>query len=220
MLLPAVTPWWVVITGTFLAIVIGKQIYGGLGRQPFQPGGRGICHTDPVLAGFILITMPPWSIMFAFDPAYPMAAAKFQGAAAAENFSITGMLLGQQVGGIGTGFGLGLIIGGHLPHCKRFYPLGNHGFFPGWHHRDGISVQSEQSGTLCRARFHLFSGMSLIGAIFLATEDSSSPVNFFPMLIYGALGGVLTVLIRNMGVHVDGVIFATAHHKPGKSDSR
>jgi Na+-translocating ferredoxin:NAD+ oxidoreductase subunit D len=32
MLLPAVTPWWVVITGTFLAIVIGKQIYGGLGQ--------------------------------------------------------------------------------------------------------------------------------------------------------------------------------------------
>ncbi|MEE8416306.1 MAG: RnfABCDGE type electron transport complex subunit D, partial [Desulfobacterales bacterium] len=39
-------------------------------------------------------------------------------------------------------------------------------------------------------------------------EDSSSPVNFIPMLLYGATGGILTVLIRNIGVHIDGVVFA------------
>ncbi len=55
---------------------------------------------------------------------------------------------------------------------------------------------------------HLFAGYTLIGAFFLATEDSSSPVNFIPMLIYGAGAGFLTVLIRNIGVYVDGVIFA------------
>ena len=56
--------------------------------------------------------------------------------------------------------------------------------------------------------FHLFTGYTLIGAFFLATEDSSSPVNFIPMLLYGATGGILTVLIRNIGVHIDGVVFA------------
>jgi electron transport complex protein RnfD len=56
--------------------------------------------------------------------------------------------------------------------------------------------------------FHILTGYTLIGAFFLATDDSSSPVNFIPMLIYGAVGGGLTVLIRNIGVHVDGVIFA------------
>jgi electron transport complex protein RnfD len=56
--------------------------------------------------------------------------------------------------------------------------------------------------------FHLLTGYTLVGAFFLATEDSSSPVNFVPMLIYGALGGAFTILIRNVGVHVDGVIFA------------
>ncbi|MDH4010947.1 MAG: RnfABCDGE type electron transport complex subunit D, partial [Desulfobacterales bacterium] len=39
-------------------------------------------------------------------------------------------------------------------------------------------------------------------------EDSSSPVNFVPMLIYGAAGGIMTVLIRNIGAWVDGVILA------------
>jgi electron transport complex protein RnfD len=56
--------------------------------------------------------------------------------------------------------------------------------------------------------FHLVTGYTLIGAFFLATEDSSSPVNFAPMLIYGAAGGIMTVLIRNIGVYVDGVIMA------------
>jgi electron transport complex protein RnfD len=48
----------------------------------------------------------------------------------------------------------------------------------------------------------------LIGAFFLATEDSSSPVNVIPMLIYGAVGGIMTALIRNIGAYVDGVILA------------
>ena len=56
--------------------------------------------------------------------------------------------------------------------------------------------------------FHLLTGYTLIGAFFLATESTTSPVNFIPMLIYGALGGVMTVLIRNIGVYVDGVFFA------------
>jgi electron transport complex protein RnfD len=56
--------------------------------------------------------------------------------------------------------------------------------------------------------FHLVSGYTLIGAFFLATEDSSSPVNFIPLLIYGAAGGIMTVLIRSVGVYVDGVIMA------------
>jgi electron transport complex protein RnfD len=56
--------------------------------------------------------------------------------------------------------------------------------------------------------FHVVTGYTLIGAFFLAPEDSSSPVNFIPMLIYGAAAGVLTVLIRNIGFFVDGVVFA------------
>jgi len=51
-------------------------------------------------------------------------------------------------------------------------------------------------------------GYTLIGAFFIATEDSSSPVNFIPMLIYGAGAGIMTILIRNIGFYVDGVVFA------------
>jgi len=37
MLLPASAAWWVVVTGTFIAIVVGRQIYGGIGANPFNP---------------------------------------------------------------------------------------------------------------------------------------------------------------------------------------
>jgi electron transport complex protein RnfD len=56
--------------------------------------------------------------------------------------------------------------------------------------------------------FHLLTGYTLIGAFFLATEDSSSPVNFIPMLIYGAAGGIVTVIIRSIGADADGVVYA------------
>lgn len=208
MLLPAVIPWWVVITGTFVAIVIGKQIYGGLGANPF----------NPVIVGYaiLLISWPGHldynaalvDYNFDFSPYYPLAAAKFQGAVAVQDFSITGLLLGRQVGGIGTGFGIGLIIGGAYLIARGFIRWEISASF-----LVGILVTAflynlSNPELYAGPGFHLFTGMSLIGAIFLATEDSSSPVNFVPMLIYGALGGILTVLIRNIGMHVDGVIFA------------
>jgi electron transport complex protein RnfD len=56
--------------------------------------------------------------------------------------------------------------------------------------------------------FHLLTGYTLIGIFFLAPEDSSSPVNFFPMLIYGLGCGVMTILIRNIGQYADGVFLA------------
>jgi electron transport complex protein RnfD len=56
--------------------------------------------------------------------------------------------------------------------------------------------------------FHLLTGYTLIGAFFLATDDSSSPVDFVPMLIFGAMGGIMTMLIRNIGSYPDGTMYA------------
>ena len=56
--------------------------------------------------------------------------------------------------------------------------------------------------------FHLLTGYTLVGAFFLLPEDSSSPINTIPMLIYGAGAGILTMLIRNIGIYPDGVLLA------------
>ena len=56
MLLPATSPWWLVITGTLVAVVIGKHIYGGIGGNPF----------NPVLIGFAIL-MVAWKDFFDFN---------------------------------------------------------------------------------------------------------------------------------------------------------
>ena len=56
--------------------------------------------------------------------------------------------------------------------------------------------------------FHLLTGSVMFGAFFLATDYSSSPVGHVPMIAFGFLAGVLTVIIRTYGVYPDGVPFA------------
>jgi electron transport complex protein RnfD len=208
MLIPATTPWWVVATGTLIAIGIGKQIFGGIGGNPFNPA---------VVALSILIVS--WGHLvdfdtalvgydFAFNPAYPLGLLKHFGVAAIADFSLLGLLLGQQAGGIGATFGLGLILGGAYLILRGFVrweiPLA---FLAGVF-ISALIFNIADPQRYASPFFHLLTGYTLIGAFFLAPEDSSSPVNTIPMLIYGLGGGVLTVLIRNIGVYVDGVLLA------------
>ena len=208
MLLPANIPWWIVITGTFLAVVIGKFIFGGIGSNAFNP-----------VVVSIAILMISWKSYFDFDAAlmdyqfdffalYPIAALKHFGVKSIESLSPMQLLMGQQVGGIGATFGLGLILGGIYLILRGFIrweiPVS---FLIGMAVTATIFYMADPA-KYAGPLFHLLTGYTLIGAFFLATEDASSPVNVIPMLIYGAGTGVMTILIRNIGAHVDGVLYA------------
>ncbi len=208
MLLPAATAWWVVITGTFIAIVVGRQIYGGIGANPFNPVA--------VAVGILLLSWPRQMdfdmalVAFPFDfPAlYPLSAVKAFGTQAIQHISATDLLLGRQTGGIGATFGLGLILGGIYLMLRRVIRWEISVSFLA-----GVAVAAflfnlVNPSKYATASFHLLTGYTLIGAFFLATEDSSSPVNFIPMVIYGLAGGTITVLIRNIGAFPDGVVYA------------
>jgi electron transport complex protein RnfD len=102
MLFPATMPWWAVITGTFLAVVIGKQIFGGIGSNAFNP-----------IALAVAIMMISWQDLFNFDgmllnydfdfaAIYPLAAAKHFGSGSLETLGLTDLLMGRQFGGIGA----------------------------------------------------------------------------------------------------------------------
>ena len=208
MMLPATASWWIVVVGTFVMIVIGKFIFGGIGSNPFHPTLVGIA-----------ILMMSWPAFFDFDAAYvsyefyytelaPLAALKFQGASVTELFPLSRLLMGQEVGGIGSTFGLGLIIGGiylMLRGYTRWEIVVS--FLAGILLTAGLFHMSN-SEAYAGPFFHLFSGYTLIGAFFLATENSSSPVNTIPMLIYGFLGGFMIILMRNVGVYADGTVLA------------
>jgi len=208
MLLPATSPWWLVITGTFVSVVIGKQIFGGIGGNPFNPALIGIA-----------ILMVSWKNFFDFDNAllnydlgftmvYPLAALKHFGVSAVDSFTISGLLLGRQTGGLGATFGIGLIAGGIYLILRGFIRWEISLSFLVGVLITAFIFNLYDSSRYAGPFFHLLTGYTLIGAFFLATEDSSSPVNFIPMLIYGAGGGIMTVLIRNIGAYVDGVVFA------------
>jgi electron transport complex protein RnfD len=143
-----------------------------------------------------------------FDMIYPLYVAKKVSIEAASGYPLLGLLLGKQSGGIGSTFGLGLTIGGLYLILRGYirweislsFLAGI--FVTAWIFN--LASPDQYAGPV----FHLLTGYTLIAAFFLLPENSSSPVNFIPMLLYGIGAGVLTVLIRNIGVFVDGTIFA------------
>ena len=208
MMLPASTPWWAVITGTFFAVVIGKQIFGGIGANPFNPA---------VLAMTIL--MLAWHDFFDFNAAlvnyelnfkavFPLVMSKSFGASGASSFNLMDLLMGKQIGGIGSTCGIGLIAGGIYLILRGYIRWEISVSFLAGIAIAALGFNMMNPELYAGPGFHLLTGYTLIGAFFLATEDSSSPVNFIPMMIYGLLGGVLTIMIRNIGTHIDWVLYA------------
>jgi len=208
MLLPATIPWHAVILGALLAILVGKQLYGGIGCNPFNPtlvayamlllSWKGLLEFDAMLVNYD----------FGVNMVYPIGALKHFGPKVIEEYRLADLLMGWQSGAIGATFGLGLIIGGLYLMVRGFIRWEIALSFLA-----GVLVTAFLFNVADPAKygspvFHLLSGYTLIGAFFLVTEDSSSPVNFLPMLIYGAGAGILTVLIRNIGFFLDGVVFA------------
>ena len=208
MLLPATTPWYAVIVGAFVAMLVGKHMYGGLGCNPL----------NPALVALAILLLS-WKMLLDFDHAlrnydlgfamtYPLTVMKYFGPKTASEYSLWGMFLGRQSGAIGATFGLGIVLGGLYLILRGFirweipvsYLAGifiTAFFF-------SLGNPEKYGGPI----FHLVTGYTLISAFFLATEDSSSPVNTLPMVVYGLGGGALTVLIRNVGSFVDGAVFA------------
>ena len=208
MLLPATLPWWAVITGTFVAIVIGKQIFGGIGGNPFNPTVLGMAILVVAWRSHFDFDEALLNYEFGFNILYPIAALKHFGVSVVDNYSTADLMIGKQIGGIGATCGIALIIGGIYLMIRGFirWEITVSFIF-------GIIITSllfsignpeQYAGPM----FHLFTGYTLIGAIFLAPEDSSSPVNFIPMILYGLGCGILTILIRNIGQDADGVILA------------
>lgn len=208
MLLPAGTPWWAVITGTGIAIFIGREIYGGGGGNPFHP-----------VAVAVAILMVSWPHLFDLDmalldfpvdfpAAWPLAAVKGLGSEAASAFSLQDLFSGRSISAIGTGCGIGLVSGGIFLmvtgvirwEIPAGFLAGITLSAAGFHQMDPVAY----TGPL----FHLSTGITLFAAFFLAPEDSGSPVHRLPMFLYGLMGGVLTIVIRNIGAHVDGAVFA------------
>ena len=203
-LLPAMAPWWLVVVGAAVSIVVGKMLFGGLGGNP-------LCAP---LVGWAILSlswktqMDPGAMVLATNLVDPLTQLKYLGVAAANKLSLGDLFIGKQLGALGATQVLALLVGaGYLVSrglLKLYIPLS---FLAGVF-LAGLVYYLMDGSVYPSPVFHLLTGSVVLGACFLATDPNSSPVNKAAMVCFGLTAGVMTVIIRVYGMYPDGVPFA------------
>jgi RnfABCDGE-type electron transport complex D subunit len=216
LILPPTTPLWVVAVGVMFGVFFGKEVFGGTGRNPFNPAliGRiflsiafpsimSVQWQEPFLSGLGGFLHYQNSVD-AMSMATPLSLFRGQGTIS----SSFELFLGLGSGCIGETFRIGLIVGGlfliltrivnwRLPFSLLlsviiFSFLGNH-FAP---------------AKFAPPMFQFLSGGLLLGAFFMATDPVTCPMTKAGKWIGGILMGFLVVLIRSLSGYVEGVMFS------------
>ena len=205
--LPTGIPWWIVVIGALVAIGIGKMTFGGLGCNPFNPALTGRI--------FLLIAYPvqmtDWTtgVPDALTGSTILADVK-AGLTSVSEVDFVAMLGGHMNGSMGEIGSFALILGGIYLLCRRVISwhipvavLGTMAIF-------GFCLAIGDGGAALwqLPLFHLLAGGALLGAIYMATDYSTSPMTHCGMLIYGVGIGLLTMIIRVWGAYPEGMSFA------------
>lgn len=211
MTLPAAPPWWLVVIGSAAAIIIGKQVFGGIGYNIFNPAlvGRAILVVSwgSHMAGTIWPTPRPFA--FGADLSAVTGATALASQPEALSFNLVRLFIGNVPGCLGETSALALLLGGiwliYRGHIDLRIPAGFIGtvFILGTI-LDGGFYQNH----LTTGLFHILAGGVMIGAIFMATDMVTTPVTPGGRLIFGIGCGLITMMIRIWGTLPEGVTFA------------
>jgi len=202
--LPPGLPLWIAAIGSAAAIVLGKQIFGGLGSNLFNPAliGRAILLASWPVA-MTSYPVPP----DALTGATPLGILKETGNLAGLP-SLTELFLGNIGGSIGETSALALIIGGLYLIWKKHIDWRVPAIYTAT-----VFVLSLILGTVngVGARFALIqvlAGGLLLGAFFMATDWVSTPITGRGRIIFALGCGLLTFVIRNFGGYPEGVCYS------------
>ncbi len=214
---PPSSPLWMVLVGSLAAVYIAKQVFGGLGYNPFNPA--------LVARVFLLISFPvqmtTWtkpvpffaSGVDAVTTATPLGEVKMElmtkgTALAAQNFNALDGLMGSIPGSAGETSALALALGGLFLMFRGIIT---------WHIPVSFIASVAAVSWVCSMinpavypgpTFQVLTGGLIIGAFFMATDYVTSPVSPKGMLIFGTGCGLLTIIIRYWGGYPEGVSFA------------
>ena len=197
--LPAETPVWQCVFGSFIAIVLVKGLFGGLGFNVVNPA---ITARVFMLVSFQALTIPSVpTIVDAVSSATPLAEAA-EGAISA---TLPELLLGLRGGSIGETCSLALIAGCIYLICRHVITWHIPVAFVG-----SVYILSfiAEGFDATRALLLTLSGGLLIGAIFMATDYVTSPATAWGKIIFGVGAGLITFIIRKFGIYPEGVSFA------------
>lgn len=214
--LPPSCPWWMTLLGAVIAIAIGKQVYGGLGANPFNPA----LVARVVLLISFPVQMTTWSApaplgsgLDLVTTATPLGewktAVMLTGQMPSElHGSMASYFLGNMPGCIGEVSALALLLGAAYLFYRRILT---------WHIPTAfVGTVVLLSGVFWlinpakypNPAFHLVTGGLILGAFYMATDMVTTPVAPRGMLLFGVGCGLLTVLIRLFGGYPEGVSFA------------
>jgi electron transport complex protein RnfD len=222
--LPSSIPLWLVVVGALVAIGVGKMTFGGLGKNPFNPALVGRV--------FLLIAYPVQMTSFpavggvfggaagaaagvdAATGATPLALAKaaMKGGASisdiAAQLNMSDLLVGFKGGSLGEVAAAALLLGGAYLLMRRVIT---------WHIPVAVLGTMAVFSTVAwllfpetwlSPVFHLLTGGAILGAFFMATDYSTSPMTWRGGLIFGAGIGLITIIIRGWGAYPEGMSFA------------
>jgi len=197
--LPVGIPLWQAVFGSVVAIIVVKQLFGGIGQNFANPA---ITARIVMLIAFSG-TMTTWVQVDAVSRATPLAvlSGHFTGAMAEGLPPLQDMLLGFHGGSLGETSAVALLLGGIYLMARRVIA---------WH------TPVAMVGTVflftwamgANPLYHVLSGGLLLGALFMATDYATTPSTDWGRIIFGVGCGLITVLIRLWGNYPEGVSFA------------
>lgn len=211
MVLPPSPPWWLVVVGSALAIIIGKQVFGGIGYNIFNPAlvGRGIVLIS--WGGYMAgnIWSPPQPFAFGADISAVTSATVLAGPDIAAQYSLTQLFIGTVPGCLGETSALALLIGGIWLYYRGHIDWRIPGGYLGTVFLMGLILGGGfYDNHLMTGLFHILAGGVMLGALFMATDMVTTPVTPFGRLIFGIGCGLITMLIRLYGSLPEGVTYA------------
>ena len=197
--MPVGMPIWIAVVGAFVAIVITKQLFGGLGYN----------FANPALVGRIVLFLGFTSRMTAYvypDMAVDALASATPLASSVDRHAVSllDMFLGLHGGMMGEVCVLAILLGfAYLVATRTIQAT-----IPVTIVATVFVLTALNTGSAYTALIECMSGGLLFGSVFMATDYVTSPMTSKGMIIYGIGIGILTVVIRQWGGYPEGVSFA------------
>ncbi len=198
--LPATLPWWICILGSVFAIIVIKQLFGGIGQNFMNPALGARC--------FLLISFTGRMTTFTYDTytgATPLAELKSTGGI--ESFDLMDMLIGTIPGTIGEASVLALMAGVIFLILLGIIDLR----IPGSYIATFVVCIILFSGRGFDVQYivaHVCGGGLIFGAFYMATDYVTSPITPKGKILFGIFLGILTAIFRLFGGSAEGVSYA------------
>ena len=207
--LPVDAPLWMPVIGTFFAIVVVKQLYGGIGKNFLNPALAGRAFLIASYANHMTTWIVPNSLKGVVDGttmATPMTYL-YSGEAMPAYLNYKNIILGNMPGCIGEISAIALLIGAAYLLIRKVITWRIPTAFIGTVVVLTFIFGHEGYSRADWVMYNVFSGSMLLGAFFMANDYATSPVTMPGQLLYGFGCGVLTVLIRYFGSYPEGVSY-------------